>query len=268
MPTILENKQMWEQQYDWSAAGNEWSATWGGTNTLWFHTLYPRIHAWLPAKTILEIGPGFGRWTQFLVQQCSELILVDLSHECIHACQRRFGGDRRISYYVNDGKSLEFILDQSVDFVFTFDSLVHAEADAIGGYLEEMARVLRPDGVAFVHHSNFAEQQSYLARIAPLPYRLKRLLSRYQLIETLEEQWRARSMSAELYADLAAKAGLQCISQELINWNSRHLIDCISVVTPKDSCWQRDNQVIRNPNFMREATYAASLSHLYEHENC
>ena len=29
----------------------------------WFGLIFPRIHAFLPTGTILEIAPGFGRWT-------------------------------------------------------------------------------------------------------------------------------------------------------------------------------------------------------------
>jgi len=50
--------------------------------------------------------------------------------------------------------SLAVAADRSIDLVFSFDSLVHAERDVIGGYLNEFARVLADDGVAFIHHSN------------------------------------------------------------------------------------------------------------------
>jgi hypothetical protein len=43
---------------------------------------YPRIHKYLPAKRILEIAPGFGRWTRFLIPSCEELKGIDLSSKC------------------------------------------------------------------------------------------------------------------------------------------------------------------------------------------
>jgi hypothetical protein len=42
----------------------------------------------------------------------------------------------------------------SIDFAFSFDSLVHAESDVMSSYAHELARVLKPGGVAFLHHSN------------------------------------------------------------------------------------------------------------------
>ena len=46
------------------------------------------------------------------------------------------------------------VADRSVDFAFSFDSLVHADAEVLDAYAAELARTLAPDGVAFIHHSN------------------------------------------------------------------------------------------------------------------
>src|SRR5439155_24508233 len=42
-----------------------------------------------PAQ-ILEIAPGFGRWTHYLKDYCENLWIVDRSSECIEACRQRF----------------------------------------------------------------------------------------------------------------------------------------------------------------------------------
>jgi hypothetical protein len=61
MPTLNDNAQQWSSQWDWSEHGEEWSSWWGGTPALWFGALLPRLHAFLPTGTVLEIAPGFGR---------------------------------------------------------------------------------------------------------------------------------------------------------------------------------------------------------------
>ena len=66
MPTIERNKELWDGLYHWSEMGDEWSKQWGCPYMQWYGMLLPRIHSFLPAKTILEIAPGYGRWTQFL----------------------------------------------------------------------------------------------------------------------------------------------------------------------------------------------------------
>ena len=152
MPSVEENLRVWDQSYDWTQEGNEWSAAWGGPEAEWFGTIFPRIHGFLPNGTILEIAPGFGRWTHYLKDYCDKLILVDLSEKCIEACRRRFSSSSHITYHVNDGRSLEMIADKSVDFVFSFDSLVHAEADVLEAYLIQLGRKLKLKGTGFVHH--------------------------------------------------------------------------------------------------------------------
>lgn len=59
------------------------------------------------------------------------------------------------------------VADSSVDFAFSFDSLVYVEAEVLKGYLTELARVLKPDGVAFLHHSNLGAYQRSNHALAP-----------------------------------------------------------------------------------------------------
>jgi hypothetical protein len=46
------------------------------------------------------------------------------------------------------------IPDHSVDFAFSFDSLLHVEADLIEAYLNQLAVKLKPTGAGLIHHSN------------------------------------------------------------------------------------------------------------------
>lgn len=116
----------------------------------------PRIGSFLPAKNVLEIAPGFGRWTQFLLKFSEQYTGVDLSEKCASACKKRFPGVR---FEVNDGASLHTVADQKYSLVFTFDSLVHADWDAVGGYIPQILALLGGRGVCFMHHSNLGDQK-------------------------------------------------------------------------------------------------------------
>ena len=71
-------------------------------------------------------------------------------------------------------------------------------------------------------------------------------------------------MTTELFAEYCDRAGLQCISQEPVNWGTDELlIDCFSVFTPKNSIWIRPNNIIENKDFMKEAVLIKQLSQLY-----
>jgi ubiquinone/menaquinone biosynthesis C-methylase UbiE len=261
MPSVEQNRAEWNEKYDWKQTGDEWSKSWGGSRMQWYGSLLPRLHAFLPAPTILEIAPGFGRWTQFLKDQCTSLIVVDLAERCIQACQERFAGVSHIAYHVNDGKSLAMVPDHAVDFVFSFDSLVHAEDDVIQAYIAQLSGKLRGNGVAFIHHSNLGEYPFY-QRIAKYP-KVRRVLRTLRVIEK-ETHWRAYSVTAAKVAQHAEDNHLRCISQEKIPWGTkRALIDCMSVIVRADSSWPQQNQIIRNPEFKQEKRQAARLARLY-----
>ncbi|MCO6451733.1 MAG: class I SAM-dependent methyltransferase, partial [Caldilineales bacterium] len=188
MPTVAQNEALWSEDYDWSHAGDRWSAKWGGVDMQWFGTLLPRVHAFLPAGTILEIACGYGRWAQYLKDECQQLILVDLEEHCVEACQQRFADETHIAYHVTDGKSLDMIADHSVDFAFSFDSLVHAESDVIEAYLRGLAQKLTVDGVGFIHHSNLGEFSTYFGAVGKAPAAVRDRLYRWKLAE--KDHWR------------------------------------------------------------------------------
>jgi len=258
MPTVEWNVETWDKDPRWIQDGEEWSVTWGGSEAQWFGSILPRIHAFVPTGTILEIVPGYGRWTQYLKGNCDHLIVVDQAEKCIKACQRRFAADANITYHVNDGRSSAMILDKSIDFVFSFDSLVHAEADVIEGYLDQLALKLNPNGVGFVHHSNLGVYQQAAAIIRQIPNEFREVvLNRTYLSST---QFRAASVTAELFQAYCRKANLQCISQETVNWGTEGLlIDCFAVFTPSASVWSHPTKVLNNTEFMKEASLIRRL---------
>jgi cyclopropane fatty-acyl-phospholipid synthase-like methyltransferase len=251
MPSVEQNLELWNTTYDWSKSGDEWSSAWGGTDVMWQKSLYPRIKDLLPAATILEIAPGFGRCTAYLKNYCERLHVVDLSPRCIEACKQRFAGESHISYYVNDGKSLEMIPDNSIDFAFSFDSLVHVQAEVMEAYVQQLSKKLKPTGRGFIHHSNLGA------------YRGTRLLGRYirkiGLGEAFKKKgllidpvWRGDDVTADKFAQYCSKNGLTCTHQELINWaNQGYLIDSMSTFTA-DKNRAAERVVKSNPNFMRE----------------
>jgi hypothetical protein len=261
MPTVDQNLYAWNEQYRWADQGEEWSASWGGAEAQWFGALFPRIQAFVPAGQILEIAPGFGRWTNFLRGLCEQLVVVDMAENCINACRERFARDSHITYHVNDGKSLAMIPDESIDFVFSFDSLVHVEADVLDTYLRQLGAKLRPNGVGFIHHSNIGEYRREFARMGRIPGALRPAMTRLGLSDP--DHWRAFSMTGAVFDRMCSDNGLSCIGQELVNWGSRRMIDCFSLFTRADSSRARPNRTIRNPEFMHEAELIRRRAQVY-----
>jgi hypothetical protein len=281
MPTIEQNLSWWGTAEGWKDDGDEWSVKWGGTDLEWWTAIFPRIRAFLPASTILEIAPGFGRWTQFLKSFCDQLIAVDVSPACVERCTERFASDPHVQCFVNDGKSLAMVRDRTVDFAFSFDSLVHVEAEVIAAYLMQLGKKLKPGGFAFIHHSNLESYRNSIwlpkaignqrnraklgkpmSRGQWLRRRLQMRLTDWGLVSTFDN--RAESMSARIFRESCDAAGLDCSAQELINWNhGPSLIDCFSVVTPRDGQTRKPPRMFKNPYFMDEAERVRRTAELY-----
>ncbi len=249
MPSIEENRSEWGEKYGWSDWGEEWSQPWGSPESQWFGTVFPRIHAFVPAPTLLEIAPGFGRWTKYLQAHCGRLIGVDLTERCVEECRRRFQGLGHVEFHVNDGTSLEMVPEKSVDFVFSCDSLVHVETDVVAAYLRQLAGKLTPDGVGFIHHSNLGAYRDQHTGALPT------------WVEN--RGWRAQTMTAAAFRDECQKAGLLCVGQEIVNWWAGILSDCFSVFTLPGSRWARPNRVIVNHRLTQEAATLSRLAQLY-----
>jgi SAM-dependent methyltransferase len=263
MASIEANLAVWDRSQTWSHGGEEWSSPWGGVDSQWWGMIYPRIYQFVPAATILEIAPGFGRWTHYLTGLCRRLIIVDLSRTCIERCRERFAHHQHIEYHVNDGRSLPMIEDGSIDFCFSFDSLVHCDADILERYLESLATKLAPHGIAFLHHSNMAVYHlercrwlwGWLRHARPRQF-CNRVLN--AINDRVNPDWRATDVSARRLRESCAKAGLCCLTQEIINWKGWALSgwllsDCLSTIALNDSQWSRPTEVIVNRRFMGEA---------------
>jgi SAM-dependent methyltransferase len=107
-----------------------------------------------PETVALEIGPGGGRWTRYLLA-AREVIVVELNSEFFGYLEERFPESKeKLRFYETSGYELAGIESQSVDFVFSFGTFVHIDPDGIDAYLGEIRRVLRPGGNATIHYGD------------------------------------------------------------------------------------------------------------------
>ena len=145
--TIQENLKAWSG-YDWSSRGEEWSST-EEKLSLVKQVLEPNIPV---GSRVLEIGPGGGRWTEFLVERADQLTVVDLTPQCINLCRERFKDYSNISYFVNDGKDLGFLPPKSIDSIWSFDVFVHIQSQDVENYVRQFASILAEGGRGVIHH--------------------------------------------------------------------------------------------------------------------
>lgn len=217
MPSVDWNRQEWGQAHDWARDGDEWAGM-----AAHCHVPYPEwkrglVEAFvLPYvghdRDVLEIAPGHGRWSEYLVQTSRSVRLVDLNPECIDACRSRFAEATNVSYDVNDGATLPAD-DQSVDFVWSFDSFVHIDPVHVFAYLGEIARVLRPGGFAVLHHSNKRSAGIYLAPRLDRFGKPGKVVTRAVSQSKIHDDGNRSHLNAVMVADEAKRVGLRTVQQ-------------------------------------------------------
>lgn len=103
--------------------------------------------------TALEIGSGGGRWTQFLLP-CRRIYCVELNREMFTYLAARFAEARHLVFTPSSGTDIPGVPAGSIDFAFSFGTLVHLEVDLIEAYLRSLAPLMRVGGQACLHVAN------------------------------------------------------------------------------------------------------------------
>lgn len=99
-----------------------------------------------PDVTVLEIGPGGGRWTKYMLD-AKHLTLVELNTEFFDYLRERFAAQvSKLRFYQTRNYELEGVDSGSIDFAFSFGVFVHIDPEGIQGYLGELERVVKPGG--------------------------------------------------------------------------------------------------------------------------
>jgi ubiquinone/menaquinone biosynthesis C-methylase UbiE len=188
--TVAENKQLWNA-YDWSQRGEEWTRTAEWKETVLARYLFPNVPE---GGTVLEIGPGGGRWTEVLQRRAGKLLVVDISERVIAMCRERFAGCANVDYRVGTGSTLD-APDAAFDALWSYDVFVHINPLDARGYFREFMRVLKPGAKAVVHHPGSGSSPKYR-----------------------EVKWRS-DLTDQMVLEFARESGLEVVFQttELVN---------------------------------------------------
>lgn len=166
----------------------------------------------LDLTSVVELACGHGRHVVMYQDRAEEITLVDILEKNISICRKRYEERAKIGFYVNNGKDLREIADASKTALFTYDSMVHFELMDIYSYLLETKRILKTGGMALLHHSNNTED-----------YRINFATGKYG----------RNYMSAEIFAYLAHRVGVEVVEQHLVDWGECKDLDCITLVCVK-----------------------------------
>lgn len=147
----------WDDQYGrrYRHLGDEWCDD-GTADRAHERRVLGLTEPWLrPGTRALEIGPGGGKWTVRLAPLVTSLVVFDVAEAMLHRTRARLAaeGIQNVSFALGDGDGLTGIADESLDLVFSYDVFVHIALEDTVAYIDEVARVLAPGGVAILHHA-------------------------------------------------------------------------------------------------------------------
>jgi SAM-dependent methyltransferase len=112
-------------------------------------------------KTVLDIATGSGYSAHILLQAGAKKIIgIDADSAAIEEATQRYGHNL-IDFKIGNAESLD-IADNSVDVITSFETIEHL--DNYKKYLQELARVLTGEGVAFISTPNrdvFGQKNPY-----------------------------------------------------------------------------------------------------------
>lgn len=113
------------------------------------HWLLPYVR---PDITAIEIGPGGGRWTRYLLS-VRRLYVVDHYPELLAEFRRNFSHPNIVEI-LNNGADFPGVPPHSVDFVFSFGVFVHLDANIIRRYLGNLHAVIHAATQLVIHYSD------------------------------------------------------------------------------------------------------------------
>jgi len=154
---------------------------------------------------VVELACGWGRHVPYYIKDAKCIVLVDILERNIEYCKNRFKGEKKITYYVNNGHDLNLVESGTQTAVFSYDAMVHFELLDVFEYLKEINRILVHGGRALIQHSNNTEDYK---------------------VTFLTGKGGRNYMSAQLFAHLSNRAGLAVIEQHIINGD----LDCLTLL--------------------------------------
>ncbi len=97
--------------------------------------------------TIVDLGCGTGRLTEYMADDFDQVIGIDVSGEMIRLGREKLEGIPNITLMENDGETIP-LEDNSVDIVFSYLVFQHIkDREIVAKNFEEVSRILKPKGI-------------------------------------------------------------------------------------------------------------------------
>jgi ubiquinone/menaquinone biosynthesis C-methylase UbiE len=131
--------------------GEEWTMTDRAVSVIVSEWISPHV---TNGSTAAEIGVGGGRIAKLIADQVKELICFDVSEMMLEHAKRALADKPNVSFVHVPQPKLPDDLAGRLDFIYSYDVFVHLDLHTIWKYVQEIERVLKPGGRAFLHTTN------------------------------------------------------------------------------------------------------------------
>jgi len=131
----------------WGKSG--YIETWDGYEKNWTPEIMKIVNENVNREfTVLEIGCGNGYWTNRIQPLCKKMYAIDLIPNP--------NIDPNVIYIENEDQQFncKSVPSESIDFVFSFGVFCHLSLSACEEYLQDVLRVLKPNGKALLMYGD------------------------------------------------------------------------------------------------------------------
>lgn len=227
---IDENYLLLDDRNKMTPANVDWDAYYNAVEkdapSQFLHYFKPKLDRYNLAKPnsiVLDFACGRGRIANYFKDICQKVICCDSSTDALEFCQNRFKENTNVIYSISKSNGIQ-LENESIDFIYSWDAMVHFSYKSLDFYMSEFYRLLKNSGYAFIHHSNLINSEPFNNDIKDGIWDGK------NKSEIWYENIGYRSnISKEEFAFIAKKHGFEIINQETIDWSAKNL-DCISII--------------------------------------
>ena len=146
----MKDSQNYDETYKKALRTNDPSAfinkRWGDPKPYFNEFIKPLIKK---NMNVVEIGSGFGRYTNLILPNCDILYGIEPSS----VCRNFLSKNKKIKMLSPD--ALDKIPNNSIDLTFSFSTMLHFNLYEIWWYIKSCTNKLKNNGYLIIHYSSF-----------------------------------------------------------------------------------------------------------------